>query len=54
MYPQTEPSSNSLFWKNIGLRGGITSVTTYDKNILLDAVLKDDINPGAVFTKRFD
>lgn len=52
--PQTEPSSNTLFWKNIGLRGGIASVTTYDKNILLDAVLKGEINPGKVFTKRFD
>lgn len=27
--PQTEPSSNTLFWKNIGLRGGIANVTTY-------------------------
>ncbi|WP_251716262.1 zinc-dependent alcohol dehydrogenase family protein [Lactobacillus agrestimuris] len=52
--PQTEPSSNTLFWKNIGLRGGIASVTTYDKDILLDAVLKGEINPGKVFTKRFD
>lgn len=52
--PQTEPSSNSLFWKNIGLRGGIASVTTYDKNLLLDEVLKGNINPGKVFTKRFD
>lgn len=52
--PQTEPSSNTLFWKNIGLRGGIANVTTYDKNILLKAVLEGDINPGKVFTKRFD
>ncbi|MGQ5709534.1 zinc-dependent alcohol dehydrogenase family protein [Lactobacillus sp. PSON] len=52
--PQTEPSSNTLFWKNIGLRGGIASVTTYDKNLLLDEVLKGNINPGKVFTKRFD
>lgn len=51
--PQTEPSSNTLFWKNIGLRGGIASVTTYDKNVLLDAVLKGEIHPGKVFTKRF-
>lgn len=51
--PQTEPSSNTLFWKNIGLRGGIASVTTYDKNVLLDAVLKGEIHPGHVFTKRF-
>lgn len=51
--PQTEPSSNTLFWKNIGLRGGIASVTTYDRAILLDAVLKGKIHPGKVFTKRF-
>lgn len=52
--PQTEPSSNTLFWKNIGLRGGIANVTTYDKNVLLDEVLKGNINPGKVFTKHFD
>lgn len=52
--PQTEPSSNTLFWKNIGLRGGIANVTTYDKNILLRAVLEAEIDPGKVFTKRFD
>lgn len=51
--PQTEPSSNTLFWKNIGLRGGVASVTTYDRAVLLDAVLKDKIHPGKVFTKRF-
>lgn len=51
--PQTEPSSNTLFWKNIGLRGGVASVTTYDRTILLDAVLQDKIHPGKVFTKRF-
>lgn len=33
---------------------GIANVTTYDKNLLLDEVLKGDINPGKVFTKRFD
>lgn len=42
-----------LFWSNIGLRGGIASVTTYDRNILLDAVLQGKIHPGHVFTKRF-
>lgn len=51
--PQTEPSSNTLFWKNIGLRGGIASVTTYDRKVLLDAVLKGKIHPGKVFAKRF-
>ena len=51
--PQTEPSSNTLFWKNIGLRGGIASVTTSDRKVLLDAVLKGKIHPGKVFAKRF-
>lgn len=51
--PQTEPKSNELFWKNIGLRGGIASVTTYDREVLLDAVLSGKIHPGKVFTKRF-
>jgi len=49
-----EMNTNNLFWKNIGLRGGIASVTTDDKNILLEAVLKGEINPGKVFTQRFD
>lgn len=43
-----------LFWKNIGLRGGVASVTTYDKEVLLDAVLGGGIEPGKVFTQRFD
>ena len=46
-------NTNELFWKNIGLRGGIASVTTFDKEVLLDAVLTDKINPGKVFTKSF-
>lgn len=50
---KAEMNTNNLFWKNIGLRGGIASVTTDDKNILLDAVLSGKINPGKVFTKRF-
>lgn len=51
--PQTEPKSNQLFWKNVGLRGGIASVTKPDKEILLQAVLDGKINPGKVFTKSF-
>lgn len=51
---KAEMNTNNLFWKNIGLRGGIASVTTDDKEILLDAVLSGKINPGKVFTKRFD
>lgn len=33
---------------------GPASVTTYDKDVLLKAVLDGDINPGKVFTKSFD
>lgn len=52
--PHAEPKSNQLFWKNIGLRGGIASVTKPDKELLLKAVLDGEINPGKVFTKSFD
>ncbi|WP_242258221.1 zinc-dependent alcohol dehydrogenase family protein [Streptococcus thoraltensis] len=52
--PQKEDmNTNQLFFKNIGLRGGIASVTTFDKEILLEAVLSGRINPGKVFTKAF-
>lgn len=51
---KAEMNTNALFWKNIGLRGGIASVTTYDKELLLEAVLTGKINPGKVFTKRFN
>ena len=43
-----------LFWRNIGLRGGPASVTTYDREVLLDAVLSGSIDPGRVFTAEFD
>ena len=33
--------------------GGAASVTTYDKQILLKAVLDGDINPGRVFTHTY-
>lgn len=52
--PEVEPKANSLFGKNVGLRGGTASVTTYDKKVLLDAVLNGEINPGKVFNKQFD
>lgn len=45
--------TNALFWRNTGLRGGIASVTTYDREVLLDAVLTGKINPGKVFTNSF-
>ena len=33
--------------------GGPASVTTYDKQVLLKAVLDGDINPGRVFTTSY-
>ena len=51
---KAELNTNQLFWKNIGLRGGIASVTTHDKTVLLNAVLKGEINPGKVFTQSFN
>ncbi|MGC6553300.1 hypothetical protein ACPC58_08630 [Streptococcus sp. VTCC 12905] len=41
------------FFQNIIIGGGSASVTTYDKEILLNAVLKGDINPGRVFTQTY-
>ena len=43
----------SLFYKNAIVAGGPASVTTYDKEVLLKAVLDGEINPGKVFTKSF-
>lgn len=51
---KAEMNTNNLFWKNIGLRGGIASVTSDDRQVLLAAVLNGEIHPGKVFTKRFD
>lgn len=51
---RAEMNTNALFFKNIGLRGGIASVTTDDKQVLLQAVLDGEIHPGKVFTQRFD
>ncbi|WP_265455251.1 zinc-dependent alcohol dehydrogenase family protein [Enterococcus sp. HY326] len=48
-----ELDTNALFWRNIGLRGGIAAVTTHDRAILLEAVLSGEINPGKVFDKQF-
>jgi alcohol dehydrogenase len=42
-----------LFSHNISVAGGSASVTTYDKQLLLKAVLDGDINPGKVFTKTY-
>ncbi|PTV36724.1 Zn-dependent alcohol dehydrogenase [Limosilactobacillus fermentum] len=41
------------FYRNTAVAGGPASVTTYDKDLLLKAVLDGKINPGRVFTKTF-
>ena len=43
----------STFAQNISVAGGTASVTTYDKQVLLKAVLDGDINPGRVFTNSY-
>ena len=43
----------STFAQNITVAGGAASVTTYDKQILLKAVLDGDINPGKVCTSSY-
>ena len=43
-----------IFYKNMSVAGGPASVTTYDKEVLLKAVLDGKINPGKVFTKTYD
>ena len=43
----------STFAQNISVAGGAASVTTYDKQFLLKAVLDGDINPGRVFTSSY-
>ena len=43
----------STFAQNLTIGGGAASVTTYDKQILLKAVLDGDINPGRVFTHTY-
>lgn len=43
----------STFSQNITVAGGAASVTTYDKEVLLKAVLDGNINPGRVFTDTY-
>ena len=43
----------STFGQNTSIGGGPASVTTYDKQVLLKAVLDGDINPGRVFTTSY-
>ncbi|MGX4764150.1 zinc-binding dehydrogenase [Holzapfeliella sp. JNUCC 72] len=45
--------TTASFGKNVALAGGPASVTTYDKGLLLQAVLNGDINPGKVFDQTF-
>lgn len=42
-----------VFFRNTIIAGGPASVTTYDKQVLLDAVLKGEIHPGKVFTNTY-
>lgn len=51
---KSDMNTNNLFWRNVGLRGGIAAVTTYDKSVLLKAVVDGKIEPGKVFTKSFE
>jgi alcohol dehydrogenase len=43
----------TLFWKNVGIRGGVAPAREYIP-ILLEAVLAGRINPGRVFDLRTD
>lgn len=43
----------NTFIHNIAIAGGSASVTTCDKEVLLNAVLDGAINPGKVFTKTY-
>lgn len=51
--PHSNVDPFTLFAHNIAMAGGSASVTTYDKNVLLKAVLDGQINPGKVFTKTY-
>ena len=48
-----ELNPEEIFYKNVTVAGGPASVTTYDKEILLKAVLDGQINPGKVFDKTY-
>lgn len=52
--PHTDDINPSdYFMSNTILAGGPASVTTYNKTVLLKAVLDGDINPGKVFTASY-
>ncbi len=44
---------SDYFFQNAIIAGGPASVTTYDKELLLKAVLDGQINPGKVFTQTY-
>ncbi|NVY96099.1 alcohol dehydrogenase catalytic domain-containing protein [Lactobacillus sp. DCY120] len=52
--PHTQPlDAATAFYQNIRFAGGPASVTTYDKEVLLKAVLDGSIHPGRVFNQEF-
>ena len=52
--PHTDDiNPGDYFMRNTIFAGGPASVTTYDKSILLKAVLDGEINPGKVFTQSY-
>ena len=49
--PHTGDINIGDYWMaNLAMAGGPASCTTYDKEVLLKAVLDGQINPGKVFT----
>ena len=48
-----ETSIGDYWMVNLAMAGGSASCTTYDKEILLKAVLDGQINPGKVFTQSY-
>lgn len=50
---QPKMDMTESFYHNTIIAGGPASVTTYDKQVLLKAVLDGQINPGKVFTQSF-
>ena len=52
--PHTVDINIGDYWMaNLAMAGGPASCTTYDKEVLLKAVLDGQINPGKVFTQSY-
>lgn len=49
----TEFEYKTIFWKNVGIRGGVSPARHYIP-MLLEKVLKGEINPGKVFDLRVE